>query len=126
MKLQPLSRVERVRKERISGVTGLRTSFVFDKMRNMITVTITLGDDDRRFIEAAMKSGRYVTESEAIADGLAELRAREEVRAAHLGELRAKVIEGLAQLDRGESDEWNVADIKNKGRTLLAGRPVAA
>jgi len=34
----------------------------------MTTVTITLRDEDREFIQSAMKSGRYVTESEAVAD----------------------------------------------------------
>ena len=46
----------------------------------MTTLTITLRDEDQNFIQRAMKTGRYVTESEAVADGLAELRAREEVR----------------------------------------------
>jgi putative addiction module CopG family antidote len=92
----------------------------------MTTISITLRDDDRHFIESAMKSGRYVTESEAVADGLAELRAREEVRAAHLGEMRAKVIEGITQLDRGECAEWSTEDIKAKGRALLVSRQSAA
>src|ERR1700722_15634592 len=48
-------------------------------IRNMTTVTITLRDEDQHFIENAMKSGRYVTESEAVADALSELRIRDEL-----------------------------------------------
>ena len=45
-------------------------------MTPMTKVTITLKDEDQHFIEAAMKTGRYVTESEAVADAISELRAR--------------------------------------------------
>ena len=33
----------------------------------MTKVMITLKDEDQHFIETAMKTGRYVTESEAVA-----------------------------------------------------------
>lgn len=88
----------------------------------MTTLSITLRDEDQRFIEAAVKSGRYVSESEAIADALAELRAREEVRNARIADLKAKVQIGLDQLDRGEGEEWSSADIKAEGRAALAAR----
>lgn len=58
------------------------------------TVTITLRDEDRHFIKRAMEEGRYVRESEAVADALSELRAREELRQARLGELREKIAAG--------------------------------
>ena len=92
----------------------------------MTTVTITLRDEDRQFIESAMKSGRYVSESEAMADAIAELRAREALRQARLAELRVKVTIGIDQLDRGEGAEWNIDDIRAKGQALLASRKPAA
>jgi antitoxin ParD1/3/4 len=92
----------------------------------MITVTITLRDEDHRFIESAMKSGRYVTESEAVSDAIAELRAREELRQARIAEIRDKVMVGIDQLERGEGTEWNVEDVKAKGRALLASRKIVA
>ena len=85
----------------------------------MTTVTITLRDEDHIFIKAAMKAGRYVTESEAVSDAIAELRAREEVRKARLGELRAKVMVGIEELDRGEGAPWDGEAVKEKGRDLL-------
>jgi len=92
----------------------------------MTTVTITLRDEDQRFIESAMKSGRYVTESEAVSDAIAELRAREELHQAHFAEMRVKVMVGIDELNRGESAEWNVEDTKGKGRALLAVRKASA
>ncbi len=35
---------------------------------------------------------------------------------------RAKVKVGVEQLDRGEGAEWNVDEVKAKGRALLAAR----
>lgn len=92
----------------------------------MTTLTITLRDEDQRFIELAMKSGRYVSESEAVSDAIAELRAREELRQARFGELRSKIMTGIDQLDRGEGAEWNAEEIKAEGRALIASRKSAA
>lgn len=92
----------------------------------MTTMTITLRDEDQHFIEKAMKTGRYVTESEAVSDAIAELRAREELHQARIADLRAKVLVGIEQLDRDEGAEWNVEDIKAKGQALLAARKNAA
>ena len=92
----------------------------------MTTVTITLRDEDQRFIATAMKAGRYVTESEAVSDAISELRVREKLRAARLAEIRGEVMIGLEQLDRGEGVEWNLEEIKTKGRALLASRKVGA
>lgn len=88
----------------------------------MTTVTITLRDEDHNFIDAAMKAGRYVTESEAVSDAIAELRARENLRQARLAELREKVMIGIDELDRGEGAPWDVEDVKAKGQALLKSR----
>jgi len=92
----------------------------------MTKVTITLKDEDQHFIETAMKSGRYVTESEAVADALSELRVREELHQARFAEFRAKIKVGLDQLERGEGIAWNVADVKAEGRALLASQKADA
>jgi antitoxin ParD1/3/4 len=88
----------------------------------MTTLSITLRDEDQRFIEMAMKSGRYVSESEAVSDAIAELRAREDLRQARLGELRTQVMVGLEQLDRGEGAAWDADEIAAKGQALLDSR----
>ncbi len=83
---------------------------------------ITLRDEDQRFIEIAMKAGRYVTESEAIADALSELRAREELHQTRFAELRTKIMAGIEELERGDCAEWKVEEVKSEGRALLASR----
>ncbi len=92
----------------------------------MTTLSITLRNEDQRFIEMAMKAGRYVSESEAISDAIAELRARDQLREARLGEIRTQVMVGLEQLDRGEGAPWDVEEIKAEGRALLASRKTVA
>ena len=92
----------------------------------MTTHTIKLRDEDQAFLARALKSGRYVSESEAVADAFAELRARESLRASRIAELRAKVQEGVAELDRGEGAEWSAEEIKSEGRELLAARKASA
>jgi antitoxin ParD1/3/4 len=84
----------------------------------MTTIAVTLRDEHQRFIEAAVTSGRYVSENEVVADAIAELKAREELRAARIAELRAEVRIGLDQLDRGEGIEWNVEAVKKSAFSL--------
>jgi hypothetical protein len=40
--------------------------------------------------------------------------------------MRARVIEGVAQLDCGECADWKLDEITADGRTLLAHRQAAA
>jgi antitoxin ParD1/3/4 len=88
----------------------------------MTTMSLTLRDEDRRFLEEALRSGRYATESEVVSEAIAELRAREELREARLGEIRAQVLVGLQQLDGGEGREWSLEAVEAKGREILASR----
>ena len=83
---------------------------------------VTLRDEDRKFLEKALRSGRYATESEVVSEAIAELRVREEVREARLGEIRAQVLVGLQQLDGGEGREWSLEAVEAKGREILASR----
>lgn len=43
----------------------------------MTTVAISLKDKDRSFLEEAVKSGRFFSESEVVAEAFAEFRVRE-------------------------------------------------
>jgi Arc/MetJ-type ribon-helix-helix transcriptional regulator len=88
----------------------------------MTTMRLILRDEDRRFLEEALRSGRYATESEVVSEAIAELRAREGLREARLGEIRAQVLIGLQQLDGGEGREWSLEAVEAKGREILASR----
>ena len=88
----------------------------------MTTVAISLKDEDQRFLEEAVQSGRYGSESEVVAEALAEFRLREVIRRAKLEELRAKVQTGIEQADRGEFVEFTAKDVKSEGRRRLASQ----
>ena len=88
----------------------------------MTTVAIALNDEDQHFLEEVVKSGRYGSESEVVAEALAEFRVREVIRQAKLDELRAKVRVGIEQADRGEFVEFTAEDVKTEGRKRLAAQ----
>ena len=92
----------------------------------MTTLTVTIRDEDQHFIESAMKSGRYVSESEAVADAFAELRSREAMRQARFADLRAKVQAGIDEIERGEGQVWDVEKTKAEARALFAARKSTA
>jgi antitoxin ParD1/3/4 len=95
-------------------------------MNCMTTVAISLKDEDQQFLEDVVKSGRYGSESEVVAEALAEFRVREAIRHAKLDELRAKVQIGVEQADRGEFVEFTAEDVKAEGRSRLAAQQVVS
>jgi len=82
----------------------------------MTTVPIALNDDDQRFIEEAVKSGRYFSESEVVAEALSELKVREAIRNGKIDDLRARVQVGIEQADKGDFVEFTAEDVKANGR----------
>ena len=75
---------------------------------NMTTRSITLRDEHENLIQEALKSGRYLSESEVVAEALNEFQVHEEIRRAKFAELKAKIQVGIDQLDRGETVEFNL------------------
>ncbi len=63
--------------------------------------SVILGDHFSTFVNSKIKEGRFESTSEAVRAGLRLLEAEE----SKLDLLRAKLAEGEAQLDRGESTE---------------------
>jgi antitoxin ParD1/3/4 len=92
------------------------------KIALMTRVSIALNTEDQRFIEEAVKSGRYFSESEVIAQALSEMKVREAIRRSKIDDLRAKVQVGIEQADRGEFVEFTAEDVKAEGRRRLAAR----
>jgi len=91
----------------------------------MTTVSISLKEEDQRFLEEVVRSGRYLSESEVVAEALADFRLREAIRRAKLDELRAKIEVGIEQADRGDFVEFTAEDIKREGRQRLAAQQSA-
>ena len=75
----------------------------------MTTRPITLRDEHENLIRDAVKSGRFHSESEVVAEALNEFQVHEEIRRAKFAELKAKIQVGLGQLDRGETVEFDLA-----------------
>lgn len=86
----------------------------------MRTVAIALNDEDQKFLEDAVKSGHYFSESEVVAEALSELKVRKALRRAQLDDLRAKVQVGIEQAERGEFDAFSAEDVKAEGRRRLS------
>lgn len=86
----------------------------------MTTVAIALNDEDQKFIQEAVRSGRYFSESEVIADALSEMKVREAIRRSKIDDLRTKVQVGTEQADRGDFVEFTAEDVKAAGRKRLA------
>jgi antitoxin ParD1/3/4 len=76
----------------------------------MITRSITLREEHENLIQQALKSGRFVSESEVVAAALSEFQVHEEIRRAEFAELKAKIQVGIEQLDRGETAEFNLEE----------------
>lgn len=66
------------------------------------TLNVSLTPKLSQFVTATVASGRYLSASEVVREGLRLLEERELMRQAGLDEARKKIAAGLASLDRGE------------------------
>jgi putative addiction module CopG family antidote len=89
---------------RLAGTDGAGYGY------RMITRPITLLDEHERLIQQALKSGRYVSESEVVAAALSEFQVHEEIRRVRFAELKTKIQVGIDELDRGETAEFNLEE----------------
>jgi Arc/MetJ-type ribon-helix-helix transcriptional regulator len=100
----------------------MRDGYTFSAM----TVALNLPADLQAFIEQAVKSGRFADEKELLCEAIETLKTREEFRQFQLAGLKEKLRVGAGDIDAGRVAEWNAADIKRKGRELLAERLTGA
>ena len=92
----------------------------------MTTLAISLNEEDQHFLEEAVKSGRFSSESEVVAEALAEFRVRDAIRHTKLEEFRAKIRAGVEQAERGELVEFSADDVKTEGRKRLAAEQASS
>jgi antitoxin ParD1/3/4 len=83
----------------------------------------TLGEHYEKFVRELVESGRYNSASEVLRDGLRLLEDAEVLRNVRTEELKKLIQEGL---DSGESEPWDVEEIKAEGRRRLAAKKNAA
>jgi antitoxin ParD1/3/4 len=93
-------------------------------MANRMTLNISLTPELGAFVSGKVASGRYLSASEVVRDGLRLLEERDELRAAAVTEVRGKIAAGLASLDRGEGMDGEQAFEELERR--LMGTPAAA
>jgi len=71
-------------------------------MPNRATLTFSLTPELHDFVSSRVASGRYVSASEVIREGLRLLQEREAYREAEMARLRREIEVGLAQAEAGE------------------------
>jgi antitoxin ParD1/3/4 len=75
---------------------------------------ITLNEELAAYVEENMRTGQYRSPSEVVAAALKVMRQMRELEAASNDDLRRAVAEGLAELERGEGEVWDVEKTKAK------------
>jgi antitoxin ParD1/3/4 len=96
-------------------------------------MNINLGAQWENFIAIYVKSGRYLSASEVVREGLRLLLEREQLRQVRLGQLRNEIDKGIEQISRGEFAELDeqalkkhMKDVKARGRQRLSKRKPAS
>ena len=64
-------------------------------------MNVSLTPELEELVQTRVQSGRYSSASEVVRDALRLLEQHDSLRASHLKELRSRMDEGLAGLDRG-------------------------
>jgi antitoxin ParD1/3/4 len=67
-----------------------------------LKISVNLTSDLAGFIQEQTKSGKYTSASEVVQEALRLLEAAERIRAERLREVKIKIADGLASLNRGE------------------------
>lgn len=78
----------------------------------MPTRNINLTPEQDAFIEEAVKSGDYQNASEAVRDAIRALQQRRAIDALKIERLRRSIDAGLADLERGDYEEVDDADLE--------------
>ena len=65
-------------------------------------ISVKLTSDLAGFVHEQTRSGKYTSASEVVQEALRLLEAAERIRADRLRDVKAKIAEGLASLNRGE------------------------
>lgn len=88
-------------------------------------MTISLSPEQEKFIQDKLKSGKYKTAAEVIADAFQALEERDKTYEQWVTETREKVAVGLAEFDRGEGidGELVVERLREKFRQARERQP---
>jgi len=81
-------------------------------------MNVSLTPELEQYVSTKVSSGLYTSASEVVREGLRLLKERDQVSVLQLTEIRAKIAEGLAQLERREFIDPDVlrAELRQKSR----------
>lgn len=85
-----------------------------------MTLSLRIPDELRPFLQEAVRSGEFVSEAEVVIEALERFRLREEFRRFHLEKVQAKIQSGMEQIERGETERWDLEEFKRRAREQLA------
>ena len=91
----------------------------------MDIANLSLPPELEEFVSGALASGKYSTQGDLLREALLLLRDRERVREARLQDLRQELQIGLDESARGESEPFDVEEIKAEVLQQLAARRAA-
>jgi antitoxin ParD1/3/4 len=90
-----------------------------------MSMNVSLPPELEARVRQRVETGMYGSASEVIREALRLFEAYEEVRSAKLESLRLDIARGLDDVKSGRVSDINIADIKQRGRELLASRNTA-
>lgn len=90
-----------------------------------MSLNVSLPPELEARVRQRVETGMYGSASEVIREALRLFEAYEEVRSVKLESLRLDIARGIDDVKSGRVSEINIADIKQRGRKLLASRNAA-
>jgi len=95
-------------------------------MNAMERITITLTPEMAQAVRCAVEAGEYASSSEIIREALRDWRHKRALQEQELADLRAKIQEGLADIDAGRVSDFDAERIIRKGEDRLQDRDDSA
>ena len=95
-------------------------------MPNIDRLTITMPTDMAAMVKAAVEDGDYASTSEVVREALRDWRIKRSLQLQELASLKNDIDKGLADVAAGRVNEFNAANIIERGRKLLADRSPSA
>ena len=83
-------------------------------------MNVSLTKELEKFVSELVESGMYFSASEVVRDGLRLLKEQEQIKKIRYEELRAEILKGYEQSQRGESIPLDIQAISLEGENILA------
>ena len=83
-------------------------------------MNVSLTKELENFVGELVASGMYFSASEVVRDGLRLLKEQEALKKMRVEELRAEILQGFEQSQKGESKPLDIEAIKAEGEKILA------